>query len=94
MSEGSSALDHIKPISKEFGIRGRMPRYRLGRYGPHSNDALLEVDSLSDVVANASIKGQKLSRMNANIVSYSQGVLHVQLCVFKSGLAGAGRDGS
>ena len=40
MSETLSALDHIKPMSNEFGIRGRIPRYKLGRYGPHSNDAL------------------------------------------------------
>lgn len=62
-------MDHIKPISNEFGIRGRMPRYRLGRYGPHSNDALLEVDSPSDVVANASIKVQNMSRISGNIVT-------------------------
>jgi len=67
MSGGLSALAHIKPISNEFGIRGRMPRYRLGRYGPHSNDALLEVDSPSDVVANASIKVQNMSRISGNI---------------------------
>ena len=74
-------MDHIKPISNEFGIRGRIPRYRLGRYGPHSNDALLEIDSPSDVVANASIKVQNMSRISGNIVSYSQAVLHVQLCI-------------
>ena len=87
-------MDHIKPISNEFGIRGRMPRYKLGRYGPHSNDALLKVDSPSDVVANASVMVQNMSRISGNIVSYSQGVLHVQLCVFKSGFARAARDSS
>jgi hypothetical protein len=80
-------LDHIKLISNEFGIRGRIPRYRLGRYGPHSNDALPEVDSPSDVVANASIKAKNMNRISGNMMSYSQGVLHVQLCVFKSSFA-------
>ena len=27
-------------MSNEFGIRGLIPRYKLGRYGPHSKDAL------------------------------------------------------
>ena len=60
---GSSALDHIKPISNDIGIRGRMPTYRLGRYGPHSSDALLEFGSSSDVVGNASTKAQSKSRI-------------------------------
>ena len=72
MSEGLSTLDHIKPISNEFGIRGRMPRYRLGRYGPHSNDALFDVDGPSDVFGNASTKAQKMSRVSGNMTRYSQ----------------------
>ena len=80
-------------MSNEFGVRGRMPRYRLVRYGPHNNDALLEADTPSDVVANASIKAQNMSRVSGNIVRYSQGV-HVQPCVFKSNTAGAARNSS
>lgn len=71
ISEGLSALDHIRPISNEFGIRGRMPRYRLGRYGPHSNDALLEIDSPSDVARRAPIKAQNMKRMSGNMARYS-----------------------
>jgi len=63
-----------------------MPRYRLGRYGPHSNDALLEVDSPSDVVEYASIKAQNMSEMSGNIARYSQ------RCVFNSGTARAAKD--
>jgi len=86
ISRGLSALDHIKPISNEFGIRGRMPRYRLGRYGPHSNDALLEVHSPSDVAGNASIKAQNMSRLDDSIARYSRP------CIFKSSTARAARD--
>lgn len=71
ISEGLSALDHIRPISNEFGIRGRMPRYRFGRYGPHSNDALLEIDSPSDFTRRAPIKAQNMSRMSGNMARYS-----------------------
>lgn len=86
ISEGSSALDHIKPISNEFGIRGRMPRYRFGRYGPHSNDALLDVDRSSRVVGNASIKVQNMSRMSGNMVKCSVP------CVVESSTTGDARD--
>lgn len=41
---GSSELDHIKPRSSESGLRGRMPKYRLGRYGPHSKDVLIDTE--------------------------------------------------
>ena len=88
ISEGLSALDHIKPISNEFGIRGRIPRYKLGRYGPHSSDALLEVDTSSDVVGNASIKAQILSRMSSNIARCTWA------CISKSRTVGAARDSS
>jgi hypothetical protein len=53
----------------------------LGRYGPHSNDALLDVDSPSDAVANASIQAQNMSG-KCDINEHSQGGLDVQLCVF------------
>ena len=66
ISDGLSALDHIQPIINDFGIRGRMPRYKLGRYGPHSNDALFEVDSPSNIIV------QNMSRTNGNIVRYSR----------------------
>lgn len=80
ISEGLSALDHIRPISNDFGIRDRMPRYRLGRYGPHSNDALLCVDGPSDVIGNgnASIKAQNMSRMSCTMARYRQP------CIFTS----------
>jgi len=32
-------LDHSSPVSRDFGRRGRTPKYRLGRYGPHNNEA-------------------------------------------------------
>jgi hypothetical protein len=47
---------------------------------------LLEVDSPSDVVENASIKAQNMSEMSGNIARYSQ---H---CVFNSGTARAAED--
>lgn len=62
-------MDHINPISSEFGIRGRIPRYRLGRYGPHSNDELLQVGSSSDTAGNASIRAQNTSRTSSNMAS-------------------------
>jgi hypothetical protein len=65
-------MDHIKPMSNEFGIRGRMPKYRLGRYGPHSNDMLLETDRPSDVVGNASLSAQMMTRMSGNIARCGQ----------------------
>jgi len=42
------------------------PKYRLGRYGPHSNDALLDDDSPSDAFANASIQVQNMSGKSGN----------------------------
>lgn len=30
-----SPFAHIKPIRKVSGTCGRMPKYKLGRYGPH-----------------------------------------------------------
>ena len=42
------------------------PKYRLGRYGPHGNDALLDVDSSSDAVADASIQVQNMSGISGN----------------------------
>jgi len=32
-------LDHNSPVSRDFGKRGLTPKYRFGRYGPHSNEA-------------------------------------------------------
>ena len=32
-------LDHSSPVRRELGRRGRTPKYRLGRYGPHSREA-------------------------------------------------------
>ena len=88
MSEGSSALDHIKPMSNEFGIRGRMPTYRFGRYGPHSNDALLGIRKSSIVAGNALVKAQSTSRMAGNIAEYSQP------CDFGSNTVRVARHGS
>jgi len=73
-------------MSNEWGIRGRMPRYRLGRYGPHSNEALLKTDSPSDAGRNASMEAQNMSRMNGNIARYSQP------CILKPSNAEAARD--
>ena len=32
-------LDHSSPVNSDFGKRGRTPKYKFGRYGPHNNDA-------------------------------------------------------
>lgn len=58
-------------MSNEFGIRGRMPRYRLGRYGPHSSDALLDDDSPSDGFGNALTNAHRMSRTSENMTKYS-----------------------
>ena len=69
MSETLSALDHIKPMSNEFGIRGRIPRYKLGRYGPHSNDALF-----------ASPPGSaKITALNMQDMRNSDNMMEIQL---------------
>ncbi len=70
MLDASSALDHIKPISKESGMRGRMPKYRLGRYGPQRNDTLLALELSSQPVWYASINN--MTRMRRNITRYGK----------------------
>lgn len=94
MSVGSSIFDHIKPISNEFGIRGRMPRYKLGRYGPHSNDALSGLTSPSDVVANAPIKEQNTSRVHESIFDHDQAVVLVRSWLSSSNFAVKGSNRS
>lgn len=73
-------------MSNDCGIRGRMPRYRFGRYGPQSNDELLKVNCPSEVIVHGSIKAQNMNRISGNIASYSQ------RCLSKSRAARVARD--
>lgn len=57
----SSRFPHIKPAIKGFSdILGRMPRYRFGRYGPHSKDALFV-----DTVSAATCVGGRIAKTSA-----------------------------
>lgn len=35
----SSPLNHIIPVDREDGIRGLVPKYKLGLYVPHNNES-------------------------------------------------------
>lgn len=79
-SEGSSTLDHIKPMSNEFGIRGRRPTYKFGRNGPHSNEALPEIGEGSFTVAEKTLaKAQSASKADRNMSA------DMQSCAFGPG---------
>lgn len=57
-------------------MRGRMPKYRLGRYGPQRKDTLLAVEISSHPVWYASI--ENMSKMRKNITRYEKHWLQVK----------------
>ena len=57
-------------MSNELGMRGRIPRYKFGRYGPHNNDALFASSWLLAVNCEVVMAVQSKSRISEDMMKY------------------------
>ena len=57
-------------MSNELGTRGRIPRYKFGRYGPHNNDALFASNGPVAVNCKVVMTVQSKSRISKDMMKY------------------------
>lgn len=59
----SSTLVQRSPVIRLWGMRGRTPKYKLGLYGPHSNESLEARDvSAASVCCSSKIAARQLCK--------------------------------
>ena len=59
-------FDHINPVIRLFGTRGRTPKYRFGLYGPQRRDPL-EATACSDEAQAARLEKERITKAELTI---------------------------